>query len=240
MKNSIRINSIIGVCVLFFGCISSKEQEAINLVAKFTHAEIVKLGSEIIEGTGRERMNIITLNIKGGDILNNANVDNESISSMSALLFYNNLDSQILVDKDCIKLIMERQFNGFNKRIEKVYYIDTLLLVKQSSLSCQKLGLDFSNQNYSDIYNHLFNDIQANTRRMDFESTLTNLDEKYGTTDSFIIIKYITYTKTQNDGRPLPFIKWYVELKRKDMSNYVELTYCLSKDINGILDLNIK
>ena len=141
-------------------CISDEEQKAIDAVQKIVQAESVAVGSGTSIDTRKGEISYKTLTLKSGSRLNESKISDESISSISALTFYQNFPSTNLEGKNAIKIILERNINGTIKTVESFYHKDTLEMVNKTIVYCQKLGEAFCNKNYNEVYNQFNNDIK--------------------------------------------------------------------------------
>ena len=124
-QNILLFVSSIFIC----GCMSKDEQKAIDQINTIYRPDKVSIGSSISAGTHENNLKLKTITITGGESLNNPNVPNESLTSIGAFVFYSNLSSETLKEKDAIKITLERTLNGSINNVVSIYYIDTLNFV---------------------------------------------------------------------------------------------------------------
>jgi hypothetical protein len=227
------------ITVTISSCINEDEQKGIDAVQAIVQAENVAVGSGTSIDTRKGEINYKTLTLKSGENLNNAEISDESISSISALTFYQNLSNSSLEKKNAIKVILERDLSGNKKTIESLYFKDTLELINRKLEDCKRIGDAYVNNNYKEVYDQLFNDVQKGFSFPNFEAEMQRLDEEFGRTKSYLIKGFKMKKATRKDGSKFPVVHFWVNLNRDSISNNLEIDYSLDSNTKGVLNLEL-
>lgn len=220
-------------------CINQDEEKAINAVQGIVQAENIAVGSGFYFDTNNDEINYKTLAITSGENLNDPEIPDEYITSISALTFYQNLSGSTLEGKDAIKVVLERYINGNIKTVESLYSKDTLEMVNRTIGDCKRLAEAFISNDYKVAYEQLNEKFKKNVSLSDFDADMRKLDEEIGSTDSYIIKGFKITKLTKSDGLKFPVVHFWVTLNRDSIANDLDIDYSLDPNIKGVLNLDL-
>ena len=220
-------------------CINEDEQKGIDAVQTIVQSEKIAVGSGTSVDSKKGNLNYKTLTLKSGNNLNDPEVSNESISSISALTFYQNISSSTLDGKDGIKIILERKINGNLITVESLYFKDTLAMVNKTLIDCKILCEGYINKNYNEVYKQLYDDVKKSYAFQDFEAEMKRLDKELGGTKSYLITGYKMKNATKKGGPKFPVVHFWVNLNRDSITNKLDLDYSLDPNVKGVLNLDL-
>jgi hypothetical protein len=222
------------------GCMSKDEQSAIDKITEAFHPVSLAVGSGISMETNRKELKFKSITLTGGETLSNLNIKDESIASMVALTFYQNLSEETLEDRNTIKVILERPLNGNLITTESFYFIDTLSLINRGFSESTKIAENVMVQNYGNIYKQLHSEIQSIISPDKFDSLFQELDSKYGKVKTYKISKFNEKSWLDVDSlKKRPVVCYTIELKRDLMDNNLYLKYSLKNTKKAILGFQI-
>src|SRR5436853_7080586 len=101
------------------------------------------------------------------------------IASLSALLFYQNMNPASLKGKNAINIDLERNFEGSTRKIETSYPIDTLHLVDSMATFCNKFCKSVSEQSHREAYDQCAELLKARVPLEEFKALFQTGDSLF-------------------------------------------------------------
>lgn len=219
---------------VFYGCFSEDEKKAIAVIQELTQAENITVGSGSSIGTGKGSLSYKSLTLKSGPVLNNPNVRDEDLSSLSALSFYRNLNPETLEGKDAIKIDLERNLSGSTRTIETTYYLDTLRIVDSVQPFCNKFCEYIVGQYNFEAYELCAEVLKKDAAFDDFKAPLEQLDSLYGKPYNYKLSKFdMVYFDYK--GKTITSVLYTYSLKRDSTFTSLKVSYSLHPDLPGII-----
>ena len=185
------MDKIIIILVLGFlltQCTSKNEDKAIKAVTALSQAQSVVTVSGFERSAEKGDLNYKGLELANSPLFDKEVGKEEELLSISALVYFQNLDKGDLKDKNAIKMKIKSQAKDGEKEVDATYKIEDLKTVLAKSKQVNKVIEPFLTQDYLPAYRSLSRELRIKTLdSAAFISSFQNMDYVYGKVKSYTL-----------------------------------------------------